>query len=105
MCGGLVVVDGILISILCFVLVNFVIWWDGDLSWELLDKMMILKWLLESVGIMLLLEGVDYGVVLNNGIKVMFGLFVDILGDWCEEVIWVIVDSSEFCIFLMIYLM
>ena len=97
--GGLVAADGTLISTSRPAPVNFVTWWDGDLSRELLDKTTISKWLPESAGTTPLLEGADYGVVSNNGTKATPGLSADILGDWREEVIWATADSSELRIF------
>jgi rhamnogalacturonan endolyase len=60
---------------------NFVCWWDGDLTRELLDSNRI-----DKVGTGTLL--VANGCVSNNGTKSTPVLSADILGDWREEVIF-----------------
>lgn len=67
-------------------LYNFVIWWDGDFFRELLDKINVYKWDY-NINLFKIIFIVS-GCLLNNGIKVMLCLSVDILGDWCEEVIF-----------------
>ncbi len=97
--GGLVAADGTVISSNRPAPVNFVSWWDGDLSRELLDKTTISKWLPDVMGTTPLLEGADYGVVSNNGTKATPSLSADIFGDWREEVMWATSDSRELRIF------
>jgi hypothetical protein len=60
--------------------INFLIWWDGDLSRELLDRNEISKY---GEGLLLRADG----AVSNNGTKATPVLSADIFGDWREEVI------------------
>ncbi len=71
---------------------NFGIWWDGDLSRELLDGTTISKWdpVTKSAGSILS----PANVASNNSTKATPNLSADILGDWREEVIWRESDSS-----------
>ncbi|SJN34428.1 hypothetical protein [Sphingobacterium sp. JB170] len=59
---------------------NFLIWWDGDLSRELLDHQSISKF---KQGVIFQAEGATS----NNGTKRTPALSADILGDWREELI------------------
>ncbi|WP_436841175.1 rhamnogalacturonan lyase [Streptomyces bobili] len=63
---------------------NFLAWWDGDTTRELLDGTHIDKY--GTSGDTRLLTG--FGVHSNNGTKSTPSLSGDILGDWREEVIW-----------------
>jgi hypothetical protein len=63
---------------------NFVIWWDGDATRELLDGTHIDKYGTSSDT--RLLTGSD--VHSNNGTKSTPSLSADLFGDWREEVIW-----------------
>ncbi|WP_129645150.1 rhamnogalacturonan lyase [Peristeroidobacter agariperforans] len=87
--------------------INFGIWWDGDLSRELLDHTYdsvagagvgrIDKWdYLNSVSAPILVAAGTYS---NNGTKGTPALQADILGDWREEAIWRSQDSSELRIY------
>jgi len=76
---------------------NFVIWWDGDLTRELLDKNRIDKWDWESESTVNLLTA--EGCVSNNGSKATPCLSADLFGDWREEVIWRTGDNSELRIY------
>jgi rhamnogalacturonan endolyase len=60
---------------------NFVIWWDGDLTRELLDGNTISK---AGGGTLLNASGASS----NNGSKSTPALTADIFGDWREEVIF-----------------
>ncbi len=60
--------------------VNFVIWWDGDLTRELLNSNTI-----EKYGAGTLLEAI--GTTSNNGTKSTPALSADLFGDWREELI------------------
>lgn len=71
---------------------NFVIWWDGDLSRELLDGNHIDKY---NGG--RLLTAAD--CVSNNGTKSNPALSADILGDWREEVIFRTADNQQLRIY------
>jgi len=64
---------------------NHVVWWDGDLSRELLDANQITKWSVkDNRGTRLLTA---YGASSINGTKSNPVLQADIFGDWREEVI------------------
>jgi rhamnogalacturonan endolyase len=76
---------------------NFVVWWDGDLTRELLDKNRIDKWdwVHETTVNLLTAEGCTS----NNGTKATPALSADIFGDWREEVIWRTTDNKELRIY------
>lgn len=71
---------------------NFLIWWDGDLSRELLDGNHIDKYrggrLFTAVG-----------CVANNGTKATPALSADLFGDWREEVIFPTADHQQLRIY------
>ncbi|GGU42423.1 rhamnogalacturonan lyase [Streptomyces lavendofoliae] len=69
--------------------VNFVTWWDGDTTRELLDGTRIDKY--GTAGDTRLLTGAS--VASNNGTKATPALSGDILGDWREEVVWRTADN------------
>jgi len=71
---------------------NFVIWWDGDLSRELLDGNHIDKY-----GAGRLLTATD--CVSNNGSKSNPALSADLFGDWREEVIFRTADNQQLRIY------
>ncbi|MEA5256148.1 rhamnogalacturonan lyase [Arcicella aquatica] len=71
---------------------NFVIWWDGDLSRELLDGNHIDKY---KVGRLFTAENCSS----NNGTKSNPTLSADLFGDWREEVIFKTNDKKELRIF------
>jgi rhamnogalacturonan endolyase len=65
--------------------INHVIWWDGDLSRELLDRNQITKWSVKNnAGTSLVLAE---GAMSINGTKANPNLQADLFGDWREEVI------------------
>ncbi|WP_331137301.1 rhamnogalacturonan lyase [Flavobacterium sp.] len=72
--------------------VNFLIYWDGDTSRELLDSNYIDKY---NKGRLFTATG----AVSNNGTKKNPGLSADILGDWREELILRSEDSKELRIY------
>jgi rhamnogalacturonan endolyase len=101
--GGLNTAQGVLLSTTTPSSINNGIWWDGDLSRELLDHNFdpvpragvgrIDKWDYETgVAVPIL---VAEGTFSNNDTKGNPALQADILGDWREEVIWRSQDSSE----------
>jgi rhamnogalacturonan endolyase len=95
--GGLRDVKGNTISEKVPSSVNFVIWWDGDLTRELLDKNRIDKWdWIKDTTINLLTAK---NCVSNNGTKSTPCLSADIFGDWREEVIWRTNDNKELRIY------
>ena len=87
--------------------INYAIWWDGDLSRELLDHNFdsvagagvgrIDKWDYEN-GVAVPILRAD-GTYSNNYTKGTPALQADLLGDWREEVIWRAQDSSELRIY------
>lgn len=90
---------------------NFVIWWTGDLGREILDHEYnpdtddgvgtILKWDWENKKIDTLLYA--EGTKSNNGTKGNPNLQADLFGDWREEVIWRLDDSSALRVFTTPY--
>ncbi len=72
---------------------NFLIWWDGGLTRQLLDKNRISKY---KAGIIFTAEGCTS----NNGSKSTPALSADILGDWREELILRTIDNKELRIFV-----
>ena len=82
---------------------NFLVWWDGDLTRELLDGTTISEWnnpgrsnfILDPQGGNQWAPGCDS----NNGTKSTPALSGDILGDWREEVIWRTTDNQALRIF------
>jgi rhamnogalacturonan endolyase len=76
---------------------NFAIWWDGDLSRELLDGARIFKWDAEAAQAVPLLD--PAGVASNNGTKSNPVLSADILGDWREELIVRAADNRSIRIY------
>lgn len=77
---------------------NFLVWWDADLSRELLDGTTISEWHnpLRSNLVWYGANGINYNgnLASNNGTKSTPSLVADILGDWREEVIWRRSDNS-----------
>ena len=72
---------------------NFVIWWDGDLLRELLDRTTISKWNWETASATPLLTA--DGCLANNGTKATPVLSADLLGDWREEVLFRSADNRS----------
>ena len=71
---------------------NFLIWWDGDLSRELLDGNHIDKY---NTGRIFTAEG----CASNNGSKSTPSLSADLFGDWREEVIFRTTDNKNLRIY------
>jgi rhamnogalacturonan endolyase len=95
--GGLRDVHGKTITAKTPASTNFVIWWDGDLTRELLDKNRIDKWDWKNDTTVNLLTAPE--CVANNGTKATPCLSADIFGDWREEVIWRTADNSALHIY------
>ncbi|WP_281277860.1 rhamnogalacturonan lyase [Saccharothrix texasensis] len=74
---------------------NFLIWWDGDPTRELLDQTKIDKY--GTGGETWLLTGSN--VSYNNGTKATPALSADLFGDWREEVVWRTSDNSALRIY------
>ena len=77
--------------------INFVIWWNGDLSRELLDTNQIHSWSIRNNRATRLLDAV--GTTSNNGTKKNPVLQADLFGDWREEVIFRRTDNSAIRVF------
>jgi hypothetical protein len=75
--------------------VNFLSWWDGDTTRELLDGTHIDKY--GTSADTRLLTG--SGVHSNNTTKATPSLSGDILGDWREEVVWPTTDNTALRIY------
>ncbi len=71
---------------------NFLIWWDGDLTRELLDGNHIDKY---RTGCIFTAEG----CLSNNGSKSTPALSADLFGDWREEVIFRTSDNKNLRIY------
>jgi rhamnogalacturonan endolyase len=76
---------------------NFAVWWDADLTRELLDKNRIDKWDYKTGTTNNLFTA--EGFTSNNGTKATPALSADIIGDWREEVILRKEDNSELRIY------
>ena len=76
---------------------NFAIWWDGDLSRELLDKNRISKWDWQNGNDQEIFRAEDCTSI--NGTKSTPNLSADLFGDWREEVILSNVNGKELRIF------
>jgi hypothetical protein len=74
---------------------NFLAWWDGDPTRELLDGTRIDKY--GTSGDTRLLTAA--GVHSNNGTKSTPSLSGDLLGDWREEVVWPTSDNTALRIY------
>ncbi|MER5252867.1 rhamnogalacturonan lyase [Streptomyces sp. NPDC002855] len=75
--------------------INFVNWWDGDTTRELLDGTRIDEY--GTGGETRLVTGAS--VASNNGTKATPALSGDILGDWREEVVWRTADNKALRIY------
>lgn len=71
---------------------NFLIWWDGDYSRELLDRTYIAKY---GKGMLFNAEGATWA----KGSKATPSLSADIYGDWREEVIFPSKEGDELRIY------
>ncbi|MGC4032803.1 MAG: hypothetical protein QM754_13930 [Tepidisphaeraceae bacterium] len=81
---------------------NFSVWWDGDLSQELLDDTTISKWSTstnKTATLLNLYNATTSPVDSNNTTKATPMLSGDIWGDWREEVILRAVDGNGLYIF------
>ncbi len=72
--------------------INFLIYWDGDLTRELLDNITISKY---KVGTLLTANGCSS----NNSTKATPNLSADIIGDWREELILRTTDNDKLRIY------
>ena len=73
--------------------VNFAIWWDGDLTRELMDRTQVQKYNPQTRGLDIIQE--FEGCQTNNGSKSNPALSGDLFGDWREEVLLRSEDNKE----------
>jgi len=76
---------------------NFMAWWDGDLSREILNDISVTKWNSSNNTISTLLTAT--GCASNNTTKATPNLSADILGDWREEIILRAATNDELRIY------
>ncbi|MCC9135573.1 hypothetical protein ACFSKU_13315 [Pontibacter silvestris] len=76
---------------------NFLVWWDGDLTRELLDGNHIDKWDYENEKEVRLFTA--EGTSSNNGTKANPALSADLFGDWREEVVFRTNDNKSLRIY------
>lgn len=95
--GGLRDVTGKTISNKTPSSTNFLVWWDDDLTRELLDKNRIDKWDWKNEKTINLLTAES--CTANNGTKATPALSADLFGDWREEVMWRTTDNKELRIY------
>lgn len=94
--GGLYTVKGVQITT-TKPSINFAVWWDADLSRELLDGTTISKWNYSTSTVSTILSA--SGTASNNSTKATPALSADVLGDWREEVILRASDNSALRIY------
>jgi len=80
-------------------LVNFRIYWDGDLQDELLDRSYIDDWDYINHKPVRLLDASEFGGSSINGTKATPVISADFLGDWREEVIFRGRDNASLLLF------
>lgn len=98
--GGLIAADGTVISETEIPSqLNFAIYWDGDLSRELLDETTIYKWDPATLTSVDIFSAAIFDAISNNGTKATPSLSADLFGDWREEVVFSNSDSTELMIF------
>ncbi len=74
--------------------VNFLAWWDGDLTREVLDATRIVKYDIENGQLVEQYRKELFGTHSNNGTKQTPSLSADIFGDWREEVMYPTNDNN-----------
>lgn len=95
--GKLIASDGTQIASNPGVAQNFFAWWDGDLGREVQDNVYISKWVPEKNKTQSLFKADDCTSI--NGSKANPSLTADIFGDWREETIYPLKDSSALRIY------
>lgn len=95
--GNLYDAKGVQITTSKPTLMNFAIWWDGDLSRELLDGTSVWKWDYINNTASRMFTPVD--VSSNNSTKATPNLQADLFGDWREEVIFKTTDEHNLRIY------
>jgi len=80
--------------------INFGIWWDGDLSRELLDGVKLDKWNPATKSVTRIFTASSYGSAnSNNTTKANPGLQADLFGDWREEIVFRSDDKTKLLVF------
>lgn len=95
--GVLTAADGTVISRKYTMSANFLAWWDGDLGREVQDGIHISKWNPEMMRTDIIFTA--SGTYSPNGTKANPSLTADLFGDWREEVIYPLKDSSALRVF------
>lgn len=95
--GVLMAADGTVISTDYTMAANFLNWWDGDLGREIQDSIYIQKWDPEQLRTDTIFTATDCMSV--NGTKSVPSLTADLFGDWREETIYPLKDSSALRVF------
>ncbi len=95
--GVLTTAAGEVISTSYTMAANFFAWWDGDLGREVQDGIYIGKWNHETQKTDTIFTA--SGTYAINGTKANPSLTADLLGDWREEVIYPLKDSSALRLF------
>lgn len=80
------------------VTINMAVWWDGDLSRELLNKTFVSKYNPKKRWAKRLIH--FEGAESNHGTKAVPALCADIVGDWREEVVLRAADNSALRIYV-----
>ena len=91
--GGIRNVKGEVVDSLARVPINFAVWWDGDLTREMLDHETVSKFIpsQHACRTLMQMEGCQF----NNGTKSNPCLAADLIGDWREEVLVRTRDSQH----------
>ncbi len=95
--GVLTAADGTVITREYTMPANFFAWWDGDLGREVQDGIYISKWNPQTMRTDTIFSA--SGCVAVNGTKANPSLTADLFGDWREEVMYPLKDSSALRIF------
>ena len=98
--GVLTTSKGEVISTSYTMAANFFTWWDGDLGREVQDNIYIGKWNHDTQKTDTIFTA--SGTYAVNGTKATPSLTADLLGDWREEVIYPLKDSSALRLFTTI---
>lgn len=80
------------------VTINMAVWWDGDLSRELLNKTFVAKYDPKKRWAKRLVE--FKGAESNHGSKAVPALAADVIGDWREEVLLRAADNTALRIYI-----
>lgn len=83
--GGIRNYKGELVDSLARIPVNMAVWWDGDLTREMLDHETVSKYIPHEHACRTLMQ--MYNCQFNNGTKSNPCLAADVVGDWREEVL------------------